>query len=449
MPLRRRQGLRTAALAALAALCGLAAPAAQAQSGGVGFRVDGAPGSQMSEGYMQFPIAASGSANGYFFATNTGDRTANITLFAADGLTGTTSGVVYGDIAEPTRRAGSWITPDTGSFTLEPRTERRINFSIRVPAGTAAGDHIGGIVLQQVNPKSTGQVAQIVRNVVPIHVEVPTSSTRSLEIRDAKLNTLPGTKLPAVDVSLRNTGRLMCRPTLAVTLKGPSENNVRVSRQLDALLPTDRITFPLPWPSPLASGSYLVKVSVTGCGTAQSGSFTSTTPGYDPDTGKDNGKNNGKDKPRVETDATPTLPAYTPGTRLTSQPPLGNGDSTNDSGSTDDGDDDGAGAAPPKDPPPPGVGTIGTGNDLGGASLLDKAKHAALTDGDEIAKRASLLLLLLAAIGFLFFIQEALDRRDPKLALAPVHRDPELSFDSDPLATRQVEPSPSGVAEAT
>lgn len=445
-------------LAALAAVLLFATPAAHAaDSGGVGFRVDGGEGSQMTAGFIKLAPPAGATVNAYFYATNTSSRAANITVFPADGLTGTTSGIIYGEISDSLRRTGAWITPDASSFTLEPRTERRVNITVRVPAGTQTGDYVGGVVLQQVNPSSSGQIAQIVRNVVPVHIEVPGEAPEAVEVRDASIATLPGSTLPAIDVDLRNTGRRMCRPTLSVTLKGPSENNVRVSRQLDVVLAGDRIKFPLPWPTPLASGSYLVKIGVSGCGSSQNGSFNSNTPGYDDNAGKKDDRNDGKNSPpRVVTDATPTLPSYTPGSRLTGSRAGGAGDATNANGSGSDGDSDGdgAGAAPPSRPAPPGVGTIGNGQELGDGGLLDKARHAALQAGPEIAKRASLLLALLALIGFLFFIQEALDRRDPKLALAPVHRDPDLSFDLDPfdsdlLDTRQVKPSPSVALEAT
>lgn len=438
-------------MAALAAIGSFAATApASAESGGVGFRVDGSPQSTMTAGFIKLAVVSGGSSQAYFYATNTSSRTAKITLFPADGITGVTTGIVYGDIADTPRRAGAWITPDTGSFTLEPRTERRVNFTVSVPPGTPTGDHIGGVVMQQVNPASNGQVKQIVRNVIPVHVEVPGGNGNDIEIRDATISNLPGTNLPAVDVGLRNAGKLMCRPTLAVTLKGPSENNVRVSRQLDVLLPGDRINFPLPWPTPLASGSYLVRINVTGCGTPQAGSFTALTPD-DPNATPPPGGSR-TPKPVVVTDAQPSLPAYTPGSRLTGGRDGGGAGSSNGDGGAGDGDGsdgDGAGAAPPKKPPPAGLGTIGNGKDLAGGSLLGRAAQAALEAGPDVAKRASILLLLLAAIGFLFFIQEAFDRRDPKLALAPVQRDPDLPFDSDPLATRQVEPSPSRAAEAT
>lgn len=373
MHARRVTRILLAALVAIGALS-VAAPV-RADSGGVGFRVDGGPGSTMTAGFIKLSVVSGGAATAYFYATNTSERAANITVFSADGLTGVTSGIVYGDIADSPRRAGAWITPDAGSFTLEPRTERRVGFTVNVPAGTPTGDHIGGVVLQQVNPASNGQVRQIVRNVVPVHIEVPGGNGNDIEIRDATISTLPGTSLPAVNVSLRNAGKLMCRPTLAVTLKGPSENNVRVSRQLDVLLPGDRINFPLPWPTPLAAGSYLVRINVTGCGTPQTGSFTAVTPD-DPNAGSPGSGGSKTPKPVLITDAEPTLPAYTPGSRLTgNRDGAGAGSSDDDGAGSDDSDQgSGAGAAPPKSPPPPGLGTLGNGRGLDGGSLLENGE---------------------------------------------------------------------------
>jgi hypothetical protein len=51
-----------------------------------------------------------------------------------------------------------------------------------------------------------------------------------------------------------------------------------------------------------------------------------------------------------------------------------------------------------------------------------------------VAKTASFPLALIAAVALFLLVQNMIDRRDPKLALAPVYRHPDLPFGPLPAA---------------
>lgn len=412
---------RLVALAAAAAW--LLAPAQAAADGGVGFRPD-PEGGGLDGGYLRITAAPGTTASGSFFMTNSGTTTASVRIYAADGLTGKTTGVVYGD--EGARADGAWVTPSQTSASLAPKSEQRVTFSVRVPTNTLPGDHVASVVMQQ--RKGGGAITQVVRNVVPIHINVPGGVGPQIRLDKIAIGTLPGTSASAVMVTMRNDGNRMCWPRLSVALTGGRETGEAVTRQLDTILPGDAVPYAMPWPRALTTGTYRITVSASGCGTTQSDVVTGTTaPAAD------------GVKPAVPTTTTPTRTTK----RATAPVPSRSARVPGDQGAGGLGnrivvtpvpapaDAGGSGAQRPTSP-----ATTGTSQDEGGG-LVDTVRNLLTDHGVDALQRASLPLAVLMMLGIAVVAQEALDRRDPKLALAPVHRDPDLAFDHDPVFSVQ------------
>lgn len=429
------RALVLALTAAVLTLGGVAAPSAMAD-GGVGFRVDQTPESTMQNGFIVLSAAPGWTINGYFIATNTSDRGASMGVYPADGLTGATTGVVYGDGADTPKEAGAWVTPDRRALTLSARDERRIDFTVRVPANATAGDHVAAVVLEQ-KGRSSGTVSQVVRNVVPILIDVAGAAEPKVSIRSAAITNLPGTTLPAVTVTLRNQGARLCRPVLSVSLAPPGKPAQEVMRELDVILPGDRAPYPMPWPGSLADGAYVAKTTVTGCGQAATSQTTVTADLGDQGAGGDGGP-------------TDLAGAGGPGTARNDGPSNG-ADGSGGAGGPGGNGNGGGGSGLTNNITPTGTGD-GSGASGGGAGGGDGAGKAgeAATGGMDLAwndawwqrvgkvaidyvpaalLRLSVPLLLLVLMGLFILVQEAIDRKDPKLALAPVHREPDLPFE--------------------
>ncbi len=434
-----------AAVLFMVAALGVPAAASAQVNGGVGYRVAMEPGSTLEAGFLTLTVNPGQSASGFFFMTNTSRASAQMRIYPADGLTGVTTGVVYGSAGDALAETGSWLTPSMRSALLIGESERRIDFSVRVPPGATSGDHVGSIVLEQ-NGKGSANVTQIVRNVVPIRIIVPGGPGPQVVVRSASINALPGTTKPAVTVAMRNTGVRMCAPVLTVDLRGPSEKGEDVSRQLDMILPGDRVPYPLPWPRDIKPGSYVARVTTSGCGATDSITVTLDAPDLtvpDPSASDGSGKGN---PPNVVTDAQPGETTFKAGDATPKKSQKNTSSKLRDRGGASDDASDGASATTPA----PGSSSGGSGGAGGGAAAaaasgptwIDKAVDAVEKHAPEVLKRATIPLLLLALVGLVFFVQEAIDRKDPKLALAPLHREPHLSFDPNPLQTRRVIPSP-------
>ncbi|MBJ7519952.1 MAG: hypothetical protein JHC84_09685 [Solirubrobacteraceae bacterium] len=192
--------------------------------------------------------------------------------YPVDGLTGTTTGVVFGNRTDDVREAGRWVTLSEDRFTLAPGATRRVRATIRVPQNASAGDHVGGIIFQPAGkPEASGgsfSVRQVVRVGLAAHVRVDGALRRGMEVGELGIKPVAGTQVPSIVVGLTNTGNVLCKPKLQVALTRDGQPAGTETRQLDTVLPGDEVPYPMPWPEPLESGTYDTGVTVTGCGPA-------------------------------------------------------------------------------------------------------------------------------------------------------------------------------------
>jgi len=467
---------RTAATLMLCALAvtGLAAPSsAAADAGGIGV-TPAAPGGvdPISNGFLVETVAPGATVSGAVVISNSTAGTTPATVYAADGITAVTTGVAFADDGQPPQGAGAWVTPALTSVDLAPGSSQTVSFTVQVPAGATPGDHVAAIVVQQAATPGGGSVSitQVVRGVVPIDVQVSGAAGEQTQLGAPALGTLPGSAVPAVLVPIVDVGALMCRPTLSVTVVSSSGASSTVTRQLDLLLPGDHITYPFEWPSPLLPGTYDITTAVSGCGNPSS-THTTATVG-DVASTLDNGA-----PPAGATAGTPTVagPGSTARPRSTAQPPsTATGPPKPSAASAPTVTSTSTSAAAPSvtvptpvlsqvPAPAPAAAALRARHarqhprprsprrGRGGAAAL--TPHPAVAAGlgshrthasdtsplgailravrTVLTTTAFPLALLVVMFAFLA-LQDEIDRRDPKLSLAPAYSDPELSFGGDP-----------------
>jgi hypothetical protein len=203
--------------------------------------------------------------------TNRASNVLRLRVDAVDGLTGQTSGAVYANRQDPLHKAGTWVTPAEHEIEISALGKQTVAFTVAVPRDARAGDHVAGIAFENEAVQSSGSgfsVKQVIREVVGIQIRVPGVASTHLTIGSLGLQSLPGTAFASVIVNLSNTGELLCKPALTVTLHSPNGDARSVSRQLDTILPGDTIAYPLPWPDSLAAGKYVARASTSACGPA-------------------------------------------------------------------------------------------------------------------------------------------------------------------------------------
>lgn len=255
---------------ACAVACGMFTTAAEAATiGGFGARpAHFNAANPATRAYFIRSVPRGGSFTDQVIVSNTASQPVTLRVYPVDGLTGATSGVVYGNRGDQLNGAGQWVTPAVGQVTVAGSSQQTVAFTVRVPGNATSGQHLAGLALQDIHSgKSSGRfsVTEVLRTVVGIEIGVPGPRHSRVALQSFSIAPIQGTTYPSVVVGLTNSGTMLCKPTLAVTLKGPGgEQNA--TRKLDTVLPGDSIPYPFVWPHSLASGSYVAAITATGCG---------------------------------------------------------------------------------------------------------------------------------------------------------------------------------------
>lgn len=281
-PRRHARMARWAALVATALSAATATPAVHGASasstvntgsapqlGGFSARALGDDGQVTPQTYFELKLKPGESFDGKILVTNASKDFVRLKVDSVDGLTGQTSGTVYANRTDDRLETSRWIRPKKKALRLDGSSSRTLGFHLRVPDDARPGDHVGAVAFQRIlNPKkeSNFSVRQVLRVAVAVQIRVEGPASPRLEIGTLSLKALGGTQIPSVGVELKNTGQLLCRPALTVSLSRDGTGLGEVSKQLDTILAGDTIDFPLPWPKPLQAGKYEATAATTGCG---------------------------------------------------------------------------------------------------------------------------------------------------------------------------------------
>jgi WxL Interacting Protein, peptidoglycan binding domain/WxL Interacting Protein, host binding domain len=269
---RRQKPLgRAAALAVAVAALVLVAPAA-AWGSGATFALK--PAVPTKTGYFVLKGQPGQTVRGAVRVLNVGTAPGRSGLYSVDATTGQTSGAVYRSRQEPRRDVGAWIKLAKSSVTLAPGQSQVVSFSIRIPAGAATGQHLGGIVAQRSTGKSGSSTSGggggggfKVRiqelSVLAVQVNVPGPERASMTLTGIEVGRQPGHQ--SVLVGIGNTGNVLTKGsgTLRIVAKGGRVAQ-RSSFNLDTFVPGSHIDFPVYIQGKaLNPGSYRGTVSIS------------------------------------------------------------------------------------------------------------------------------------------------------------------------------------------
>jgi hypothetical protein len=225
------------------------------------------PADPVTRAYFKPTLRAGGSTVQSVIVANSGSTSVALRVYPVDGLTGQTTGTVYANRRDPVRKAGRWVTLGVSRITVPAGQQLSVPFVVRVPRSATAGDHVAGIAFEVATPKTSPgrfRIKEVIREVIGVQVRVPGRAAPQITLGAVKLMALPGTPVASVVVDLGNRGLKLCKPTLAVSLRGPHGYRHSVKRALDTVLPGDTVAYPLPWPGMLHGGKYAASTSA-GC----------------------------------------------------------------------------------------------------------------------------------------------------------------------------------------
>lgn len=248
---RRRPLGRAKELAALlAALTAVASPTVAGASGPT-FALK--PVAPTETGYFVFKGQSGQTVRGAVRVLNVGTAPGRTGLYSVDATTGQTSGAVYRSRQEPKRGVGAWVKLAKGAVKLDPGQSRVVPFSVRIPAGTTAGQHLGGIVAQrstsEAGPAPSGKKGAFrVRiqelSVLAVQVDVPGPERARMNLTGIKVGNQPGHQ--SVLLGIGNTGNVLVKGSGKLKIVGKSGRVVqRSSFALDTFVPETHIDFPV------------------------------------------------------------------------------------------------------------------------------------------------------------------------------------------------------------
>lgn len=227
------------------------------------------PGNPATRAYFILNATPGQTITDQVKVSNSGAGPKDLLVSAVDGVTGATSGAVYANRQDPVTKAGTWLATAVSSLTVPAGASKMVDFTVRIPANAAPGDHLAGVALEDAHPSSNGsnfQVTTVLRAVVGVLVHVSGPAAFHTFLGSASI--VPFTDnspLAMVRVNLGDDGTLLGKPKLTVVLDGPNGYHGEVrDHQLDTLLPGDTIAYPLPWPDQLQPGDYTITATLTG-----------------------------------------------------------------------------------------------------------------------------------------------------------------------------------------
>ena len=183
--------LKTLSLLATASAvaCGAFASGAQAATiGGFGARpAHFNPNVPATRAYFIRTVPRGGSFTDQVVVTNTAAKPVTLRVYPVDGLTGATSGVVYGNRGVALHGAGQWVTPAVAVVTVPANSQTRSASPSRSRRARLSASISPDLRSRMSAPgKSRGRfsVTEVLRTVVGIEVTVPGPSQSRLVSRE-------------------------------------------------------------------------------------------------------------------------------------------------------------------------------------------------------------------------------------------------------------------------
>jgi WxL interacting protein linking bacterial and host surfaces len=261
---------RALGLVLLAACCF----ATRALAGGSSFAVRPVtytPSNPVTQSYFVIAVRPGEVIHSQLRVTNAGTATGTALLYGVDATTGATSGAVY--LSRTTRRrdVGGWLRLGAARVTLAPGESRVVPFALVVPAHVRSGDHLGGIVAENLavdgskaaSGKTGGSFRIRVRHltIVAVQLALPGPRIEKFALTGVTFGRIGA--YPTLLLNVRNSGTVMLKPRVTVHLTNAKGMVVeRRTVRLDTFLPRTAIAYPLLLHENLAPGTYHAAVQI-------------------------------------------------------------------------------------------------------------------------------------------------------------------------------------------
>ncbi len=250
----------------------LASSTAHADSGHANFALQPVlydPSNPLTESYFIFDNKPGTVITSRVRVTNSGTAKGSASLYPVDATTGQTSGAVYLNQNDPRKDVGSWLKLGVQQVTLNPGQSQVVSFQVTIPATVRPGQHLGGIVAENLtqssSPQSNSAIQIKVKNLTIVAVQV--------NLPGAPVEQLAGTGVQAggdhsyqqLLLGLSNTGTVMLKPSGTLQVANAQGQVLKtISLKLDTFLPRTAINYPVAITGQaLGAGDYQAVLTLT------------------------------------------------------------------------------------------------------------------------------------------------------------------------------------------
>ena len=208
------------------------------------------PSNPLTESYFIFDSKPGVVLKSSVRVTNTGTATGSASLYPVDATTGQTSGAVYLNQNDPRKDVGAWMTIGTSQVMLNPGQSQVVSFQVVIPGTVRPGQHLGGIVAENLTQSSSSQknsAIQIkVRNLTIIAVQVNLPGTPVEQLTGTGIQAGGQNGYQQLLLGLSNTGTVMLKPSGTLQVANAQGQVVKtMSLKLDTFLPQTTINYPV------------------------------------------------------------------------------------------------------------------------------------------------------------------------------------------------------------
>lgn len=227
------------------------------------------PSNPLTESYFIFDSKPGIHITSRVRVTNTGTVKGSVALYPVDAATGQTSGAVYLNQGDPRKDVGAWISLASSQLTLNAGQSQIVSFQVAIPGTIRPGQHLGGIVAENLtessSPQSNSAIQIKVKNltIIAVQVNLPGTSIEQMAASGVQAGGQNGYQ--QLLVGLSNTGDDMLKPSGTLEIADTQGKVLKhFSLKLDTFLPQTAINYPVTVTGQgLAAGTYQATLDLT------------------------------------------------------------------------------------------------------------------------------------------------------------------------------------------
>jgi len=200
--------------------------------------------------------------------SNPHTHSVDVRVGAVDAGTSEQLGEVFATPGSPQARTSRWITPAVPELNLAANTKRRVDFTVRVPAGTPPGEYVAGVNAYVpltehttlANPgakKAAIAIDTQIQRVIAVEITVPGPRAPQMAVTGADPE-IAGNHI-VIGVHMANAGNDFAHGSGVVRV---ADTNTDETFKILKFVPGTAVVFPAPWNDTVQPGRHHVEVDI-------------------------------------------------------------------------------------------------------------------------------------------------------------------------------------------